>query len=167
MRAFYGRIWPWTRGGTHRMSRGHPFAARAAAFSALLLSACAGSEPPDIGANAGLSCVDDSAHCVGQRQTALRQLVADKDRVWVKEPPTPEAYASGVRLFAFKAKKGELTCEELALGRREAEAAPGALRGGTARGLTPAQVSRGAMFASEVGRELAREQAKRCKKNKS
>ena len=52
-----------------------------------------------------LSCVDDSPECVGRRQTALRQLVAAEDRAWVRQPATPAAYASGVRLFAFKAKK--------------------------------------------------------------
>ena len=47
-----------------------------------------------------ISCVDDSAECVGQRQTALNALLAAQDRSWVKEPATPQAHASGVRLFA-------------------------------------------------------------------
>ncbi len=130
--------------------------------AALLFSACAGGAPPEIGA--GLSCVDDSAHCVGQRQRALGRLVSEKDRSWVRDPPTPAAYASGVRLFAFKVKKSELTCEELAIGRREADGAGYALRAGLGSGLTPAQVSRGKMFAFEVARELSREHGRRCKR---
>ena len=78
---------------------------------------------------AGLSCVDDSQECVDQRQTTLKSMLADQDRKWVKEPTNPQAHASGVRLFAFRSRKKELTCEELALGRREADSVPKTLRG--------------------------------------
>lgn len=128
-----------------------------------LAAGCAGADVPAPSPAVGLACVDDSLHCINQRQSALRQLVADKDRAWVKQPATPEAHATGVRLFAFKSKKRELTCEELAHGRREAEAAPAALRGAAAR-LTPAQVSRGTLFAAEVSRELGSEFSRRCLK---
>jgi hypothetical protein len=108
---------------------------------------------------AGLSCIDDSASCVGQRQATLKAMLADKDRKWVKEAATPHAHASGVRLFAFRTAKAELSCEDLAHGRREAEAAPKALRGHP--GLSPAQVSRATLFAAEVQRELAAEMKRR------
>lgn len=111
----------------------------------------------------GLGCVDDSRHCIDQRQAALRSMMADRDRRWVREPATPSAYASGVRLFAFKSRKKDLTCEELAHGRREADAGPGILRGPGGAGLTPAQVSRGAMLAAEVSKELGTEMARRCR----
>jgi hypothetical protein len=88
--------------------------------------------------------------------------MADRERKWVKEPAPLEAYASGVRLFAFKERKKDLTCEELAIGRREAEAAPVALRGRAGARLTPAQVSRGVMLGSEVSRELTAELKRRC-----
>lgn len=139
----------------------------AGALIALVLSACAGASDPQAGLSEGLSCVDDSAHCVGKRGTALDALVADKERAWVRERATAASYASGVRLFAFRAKKGELTCEELTLGRREAEGAASALRGANAANLTPAQVSRGKMLASEIARELAAEHARRCARRKS
>jgi hypothetical protein len=64
-----------------------------------------------------------------------------------------------VRLFAFRATKAALSCEELAHGRREAEAAPKALKGQP--GISPAQVSRATLFATEVQRELAREMKRR------
>ena len=108
---------------------------------------------------AGLSCVDDSAECVEQRQATLKAMLADKDRAWVKESATPHAHASGVRLFAFRSKKSELSCEELAHGRKEAEGAPKALKG--SQGLSPAQISRASMFAAEVNKELAVEMKKR------
>ena len=70
------------------------------------------------GASSGLSCVDDSRDCVAKRQRTLRYLVDDNDRAWVKAHAPPEAYASGVRLFALKSKKKELTCDELAHGKQ-------------------------------------------------
>jgi hypothetical protein len=132
-----------------------------ASFSAALAAACAGSGP-DISGPAGLKCVDDSQHCISQRGKVLDGYMADKSRNWVKEPPSADAYASGVRLFAFSKRRKELSCAELAHGKHEADAAPGALRGPGGTHLTPAQVSRGVMLAHEVSRELAREIKKRC-----
>jgi hypothetical protein len=108
-------------------------------------------------------CVDDSPECIDRRGAALRSMMADKDRRWVKEPATPGSYASGVRLFAYKSRKRDLNCEELAHGKREADAAPFALRGPSAAGLSPAQVSRSSMLAAEVSKELAAEMKRRCR----
>jgi hypothetical protein len=127
------------------------------------IGACSGVDlASNTGARGGLACVDDSTQCIEQRSSALRAIMGDRERKWVKEPATPEAYASGVRLFAFKERKKELTCEELAIGRREAEAAPVALRGGAGARLTPAQVSRGVLLGAEVSRELTAELKRRC-----
>ena len=128
------------------------------------LSACSGSQSdvtPE--PRAGLGCVDDSKHCIDQRQSALRSMVGDKDRKWVREPASPQAYASGVRLFAFKTKKKDLTCDELAAGKREADAGPGVLRSSGGSRMSPAQVSRGVMLAGEVSKELSNEIKRRCK----
>ena len=125
---------------------------------------CSGiSAAPEPTGQAGLGCVDDSRQCVDQRAAALRSLVGDPSRKWVREPAGPEAYASGVRMYAFKQKKRDLTCDELALGKREADAAPGVLRGPGGQTLTPAQISRGVMFSADVGKELGTEQRRRCK----
>ncbi len=136
----------------------------AAVAGGLLTAACAGAQPPDLGAHAGLSCVDDSPECIGRRQATLRHMTSDHTRSWVRQPASAEAYASGVRMFAFKTKKKELSCDELAHGRREAEAAPGVLRGPAGKALTTAQVARGIMFAQDVGRELGNEMGRRCKR---
>ncbi|MEQ1576688.1 MAG: hypothetical protein ABL894_03460 [Hyphomicrobium sp.] len=128
-------------------------------------SGCAGSEPPEIAApRAGLNCVDDSFGCIAQRKATLQAMVSDPSRKWVKEPASATAYASGVRLFAFKNKKKDLSCEELAHGRKEADSAPATLRS-AGSGLTPSQISRGAMLAHDVGRELGNEYNRRCKKS--
>jgi hypothetical protein len=124
----------------------------------LALSACTGMLGPEDN-RAGLSCVDDSPECVDRRQTTLKAMLADKDRAWVREAPTAQAHASGVRLFAFRSKKAELSCEELAHARKEAEGAPKMLKG--SQGLSPAQISRASMFATEVHKELAAEMKKR------
>jgi len=113
---------------------------------------------------AGLSCIDDSPDCVGQRQATLKSMLGDQDRKWVREPTTAQAHASGVRLFAFRSQKKELSCEQLAVGRREADSVPKALKGPEGKSMSPAQVSRTNMLAAEVGRELAAEmRARRCK----
>ena len=91
---------------------------------------CAG---PNVSAGrpyAGMTCVDDSAECIRRRQATLRYLENDTSRTWVKQRPPPEAYASGVRLFALKKKKKELTCDELAHGRREADLSMTTMFGG-------------------------------------
>jgi hypothetical protein len=134
----------------------------AASGLCLIASACSGFGPDD--PRAGLACVDDSKECVERRQTTLKAYLADGDRKWVKEPATPQAHASGVRLFAFRSRKKELSCEELAHGRREADGAAKSLRGPDGKGLSPAQISRAAMFAAEVSKELTAEmRTRRCK----
>ncbi len=130
------------------------------------LSGCLGAcaiGTPEVGARAGLGCVDDSPECVQRRQATYRNMVDDKSRSWVNEQPTPEAYASGVRLFAFKTKKKELTCDELKRGKLEADTARTSVNSIGGR-LTPAQASRSIMLAGEVGRELQNEINRRCKK---
>jgi hypothetical protein len=139
---------------------------RAAAFAlcavGLVVSGCSGFGSND--PRAGLSCIDDSKECVDRRQETLKSMLADQDRAWIKEPATPQAHASGVRLFAFRSRKKDLTCEELAIGRREADSVPKTLRGAGGKDMSPAQISRATMFAAEVSKELAVEmRTKRCR----
>jgi hypothetical protein len=136
-----------------------------AALGAVTLvgAGCSGLFGPDDN-RAGLACLDDSPECVDQRQAVLKSMIADKDRKWVKEPVTVQAHASGVRLFAFRSRKKELSCEELAHGKREADSTPKLLRGPEASGLSPAQISRASMFAAEVSKELGAEmRLRRCR----
>ena len=126
---------------------------------ALLVTACSGLDE-----RGGLSCIDDSPDCVDQRQATLKSMLSDENRKWVKEPTSPQAHASGVRLFAFRSRKKEMSCEELAIGRREADSVPKALKGPEGKSMSPAQISRTNMLAAEVGKELGAEmRARRCK----
>ena len=131
---------------------------------AVVLGACASLEPPAaLTVRAGLGCVDDSARCRTKRRDALAALLADKTRSWVRQPADASAYASGVRLFAFKKRKQELNCSELSIAVKEARAARPILRAAAAQ-LTPAQIARGAMLGDEVGKELVQESRRRkCK----
>jgi hypothetical protein len=135
-------------------------------LGALCLAGASGCSSPDANftTTSSLNCVDDSPQCVSSRQSALRGMVADKNKSWVKQPADASAHASGVRLFALRQRRRDLTCDELAHGKREADAAPAVLRANTTR-LTHAQIARGVILAGEVSRDLAREQAKRCGKS--
>lgn len=145
--------------------RGIPvLAMMGAAIPALYLAACSSPDGSPTTPHLGASCVDDSQHCIKERGQALNSFLADGSRSWVKQPPTAANYASGVRLFAFSKQRKSLSCEELQTGRREADNAPGTLRGASGTGLTPAQISRSIMLASEVSRDLGREFDRRCKK---
>ncbi|MDX2157113.1 MAG: hypothetical protein SFW09_11450 [Hyphomicrobiaceae bacterium] len=134
----------------------------AAAVLTISLAGCGGEVAPEMAVRHSHGCVDDSVACISQRQASLRGILADPQRRWVRDPADANAYATGVRLFAYKQKKREMSCAELAHGRREADAGPATLRGQSGRHLTPAQVSRGAMLATEVSRELQNEMKKRC-----
>ncbi len=147
------------------MHASHPGTRKRAVAAALgglgiVVSACSGFDDQ----RAGLTCIDDTPDCVGQRQVTLNSMLADQDRKWVKESSSPQAHASGVRLFAFRSQKKDLSCEQLAIGRREADSVPKALKGPEGKSMSPAQVSRTNMLAAEVGKELAAEmRARRCK----
>src|SRR5262249_38948246 len=132
MRAGVLGEWRMANGEWRPSTRPSPFAIRrpqlatALGLGALALAACSGPGLDD--SRAGLSCVDDSPQCIERRQATLKSMLSDKERRWVREAPTPQAHASGVRLFAFRTAKSDLTCDELVHGRREAEAAPRALK---------------------------------------
>jgi hypothetical protein len=127
----------------------------------LPLLACSGFDSDQ---RAGLSCLDDSKECLERRQVTLNSYLADGNRKWITEPATPQAHASGVRLFAFRSRKKELSCEELARGRREADSVSKSLHGPEGKELSPALIARATMFASEVSKELNAEmKARRCK----
>lgn len=157
------RVRGLTACGTPRILRARP----AALSLVALLVALAGCQSGNLdgamqGFGKGDRCINDSKQCLGERSSALNDLMLDKKNSWIHQQPSAESYASGVRLFAYKTKKRQLTCAELAAGVREADGAPNMLRGGAGSHLPPAHVSRGLILASEVSRELQRERQRRC-----
>lgn len=127
------------------------------------LAACSGNGVTVTTPGAGLKCVDDSPTCIAERQATMKAMLADPSKSWISQRPDAAAYASGVRLFAYKSKKKDLSCAELQAGKREADAGPAVLRT-PGNGLSHSQVSRGVILAHEVSRELGRELSRRCSK---
>jgi hypothetical protein len=138
-------------------------AAVALLLASFAVAGCAGNEAALGDPARGLKCVDDSNVCISQRKMVYDSYMSDTSRAWVMQPAGPHEYASGVRLMALSKKRKELTCNELAHGKAEADHGPSSLSGGAYIGLTSAQVARGAMLSREVSRELAQEIARRCR----
>lgn len=57
-------------------------------------------------------------------------MLADPNRAWVAQSPSPKVYATGVRLFAWRRSQGDLNCSELRTGIAETAAARSTLNGG-------------------------------------
>jgi len=99
-----------------------------------------------------------AAQCKG----VLKTMIESPDRGWIGKRQSPEAYANGTRLFAYRALRTRLTCSELALAVEEVRAAS-KLLGGSVSGMTPDQLSRTRALGVQVEGELARERAGRCR----
>lgn len=154
-----GLTGPKTRGRSTRLATALLALATAAVAGCAVATVTEGPPP-----SRGLDCVDDSPRCVHERRLALDALMADRQRTWIRQPASAAGYASGVRLFAYKQRRRELTCDELRLGEREAADAAQVLRGPAGRGLSTGQIARGAMLGDEVARDLKRESARRCRR---
>jgi hypothetical protein len=89
--------------------------------------------------------------------TELKILVSDPIRDWVGQPLPADAYANGTRLFAYRALKKKLACDELGRALAETEAA--------APSLQDARYDAARKLMSEVSRELSAEKSKRCRRS--
>jgi hypothetical protein len=97
-----------------------------------------------------------------QCKAALKKLVDSPKRGWVGQQQAPAAYTDGTRLFAYRALRGKLTCEELTLALAEVRAASKSLAG-EVPGASPEQISRTRALSSQVEGELSKERGARCK----
>jgi len=88
--------------------------------------------------------------------TQLRILVTDPVRNWVGQPQSADAYANGTRLFAYRALKKKLSCDELRRALVETEAAGPSLQG--------PRYEAARKLMSDVRRELGAERTRRCQK---
>jgi hypothetical protein len=105
----------------------------------------------------------DEAHCTGVNACAgvLKAMIADPTHSWMRRPAPASVLANGVRLFAYRALKPALSCDELAMASAEIESGDAALKRGVA-GLSADQVTRARLLTLEVGQELTVEAAGRC-----
>lgn len=107
-------------------------------------------------------CLDDSGDCVASRTAAFKELVADKQHAWVNRPASRSLHASGIRMFAYKATKAQLTCAQLTAGINEASSVRGALAG-PMNGVSADRISQAKALAEETRTELQKVRtSKRC-----
>lgn len=162
----------------------HPGAFRAARWplgtacilASLLLVGCAssgGSNPPSglldnlfasPAAEASPPPEEEKGRCAtaAECKTVLKTMIDNPDRSWVGQPQSPEAYANGTRLFAYRVLRQKLSCGELTRAVEEMRVASKSL-GGSVPGVAPEQVSRTRALSTQVEGELAKERARRCR----
>ena len=122
---------------------------------AILLAGCALED--------GGMCIDDSSACIKRRLTALKSMRDDPNHAWVARKPTVREYVSGVRLFAYRASKDSLTCEQLAKGIGETAHAKQLLTPEKTRGISAERVGQIIALAGEVNAELKAAKERRCR----
>lgn len=136
----------------------------AAALVAAGISGCTAIGPSDElpVANTASGCVDDSKACIEKRGTALKGMLGDAKRSWVIRQETAASYATGVKLFAYRQKKTEMSCQELAHGREETRTAPQMLKPGSVSGMNDSRLAQVKDLSGQVSKELAKEFDRVC-----
>lgn len=92
---------------------------------------------------------------------AFRAMVADPDQSWMAKTPTPEEYATGMRLFAYRALAKKLECRKLVQAVEEITMAE-AMLAMYRNGVHAEQARRVGALNSVVKRELTEELKARC-----
>jgi hypothetical protein len=134
---------------------------RAALLGFCLLAGCAGSSGTSLLPTLPFSLSSDPAPAPKGCQTPeactveLRKLVKDPKRDWIGQPQSPEVYANGTRLFAYRALRKKLSCGELARALEETRQAT--------ESLEPARLQKVRSLNVAVARELQAEQTRRCR----
>jgi hypothetical protein len=139
-----------------------PAGAPIVAILAAILASCSATEPEPPPAHSAVGCVDDSKTCIERRGQALKVMLADPKRTWVTRPENAAAYATGVKLFAYKGKKAELSCAELAHGREETRLMPQALKPGVVPGMNDSRLAQVRDLSGQMHKELSKEFDRAC-----
>ena len=124
----------------------------------LFASGAAGPEVAPPKREADRSACGSAAQCQG----VLKTMIDSPDRGWIGKQQAPGAYANGTRLFAYRALRTKLTCNELGLAVGEVRAASKSMDR-PVPGMTPDQLSRTRALSVQVEGELAKERAGRCR----
>jgi hypothetical protein len=106
---------------------------------------------------ADLSGCDTNKDCLAQ----LKALVSNEKRDWIGQSVPVAEYASGVRLFAYRALRPSLTCRQLDLALAEIDIVTRTFRN-PIPGIASDQVDRVRVLNAQVEQELRTERAKRC-----
>jgi hypothetical protein len=138
----------------------------------LLLAGCTSNGPPTAGILDGLigppapalapepekSGCGTATQCKG----VLKTMIDSPDRGWIGKRQSPDTYANGTRLFAYRALRKQLTCRELTLAVDEVRAVSKSFDS-PVPGMAPDQLSRTQALTTQVEGELAKERAGRCR----
>jgi hypothetical protein len=104
-----------------------------------------------------LSGCDTNKDCLAQ----LKALVSNERRDWIGQPVPAAVFATGVRLFAYRALRPKLTCKQLELALGEIDVARRTIYN-PIPGITPEQIDRVRVLNAQVEDELRTERANRC-----
>jgi hypothetical protein len=97
-----------------------------------------------------------------QCRSALKTMVDSPKRPWVGQQMPPDAYADGTRLFAYRALRKRLKCDELARAITEMRGVSKSLNG-PMPGISADQVARTRALNVQVEGELLQERSARCR----
>ena len=93
----------------------------------------------------------------------LKAIIENPNRDWIGQPQAPAEYANGTRLFAYRALRSQLTCQQLASALGEVGAVA-KMFGAPAAGGSAQPAKRVLALNAEVERELQAEFGGRCMK---
>ena len=144
------------------MSSSFPNLNAGAVLVPLLLSGCASPgdfslfTSSDTSEKESLAATTEKDTCPTPEKCAkqLKKMVNDPTRDWVGQPQSEEGYADGTRLFAYRALRKKLTCNELKRALEDTNAATSLLQ--------PARYDQVRALTTAVAQELKAEQDKRC-----
>jgi hypothetical protein len=96
------------------------------------------------------------------RGQALKAMLADPKRSWVTKPESPAAFATGVKLFAYRGVRDKMTCAELAHGRAETVTMPQTLKPGSVPGMNDSRLAQVRDMSGQINKELSKEFDRAC-----
>jgi hypothetical protein len=105
----------------------------------------------------------DQPVCESQNEciVRLKALIDSPNRSWIGQPESPADHATGIRLFAYRALLGKLSCAELARAIDEISTAAAVFRA-PVPGIDAQKAGRIRALNSAVELELRAERTRRC-----
>jgi hypothetical protein len=119
--------------------------------------------PKATGAYRSATAQEEQGACgsVDQCALLLRLMVEDPHRTWMRQRPSPQIFANGTRLFAYRALRHKLSCGELEHAANEVRDVTIAFKN-PVPGVAAEQIVRVQALSAGVEEELGAERAARC-----
>ncbi|HEX5957111.1 MAG TPA: hypothetical protein VFY92_00455 [Hyphomicrobiaceae bacterium] len=119
--------------------------------------------PASVGSTSAAPPPRGSCSGAAECKRVLKAMIESPDHGWIGQQQSPDVYANGTRLFAYRALRKQLTCNELGMAVDELQSVSRTLDGGGASGMPPDQITRTRSLSSQVHSELAKERQRRCR----